>query len=64
MQNQCITVVDTVDNPDGTVTLTFEISEASKTALIQYALRRILEDAAEEEILSNKVDNQQDSCYN
>ena len=64
MQNQSITVLDTVDNQDGTVTMTFEISEQDKTFLIQYALRKILEELAAKEILSNAVDNQSDACYN
>ena len=53
MQSSSITVIDTVDNEDGTVTMTFEISEVSKTALLQFAIRRLLEDAAEEAIMSN-----------
>lgn len=64
MQDQCITVVDTVDNQDGTVTMTFEISEVSKTALLQFAIRRLLEDAAEEAIMQTVIDNQEDTCYN
>ena len=51
MQNQSITVLDTVDNQDGTVTMTFEIPEEGKTLLIQYALRKILEEIAAKEIL-------------
>lgn len=51
MQGGSITVVDTVDNQDGTVTMTFEIPEENKTLLIQYALRKILEEIAAKEIL-------------
>lgn len=54
MQEKTIDLVRVTEHDDGTATLTFDISEDMKDALVQYALKDIFTKIANKEILDNQ----------
>jgi len=59
MRTVHLDVLEFVENEDGTCDVKFEMSEDTKNALVQYALKRILIEAAETAVEENKEVAQQ-----
>ena len=54
MQSKTLELTNIAEHDDGSATLTFDISDDMKNALVQYALRDILTKIANKEILDNQ----------